>query len=133
MTPIWANLLGGGGIFALVAALLVYIATRKRDRASETKDRFDQADELNRYIDERVAKITGPMSDKIERLEKLIEKMGDRDAKVKNILRGFFQRLRFWDQHGREGEMPLPSAEEMAVLELDIDASTPATSGTLTP
>jgi hypothetical protein len=119
VTPL-AQLLSGGGLFVLASAILVYAATRKRDRSTDSQERFAANIELNKYVDGRIELATGPLLAKIERLESLVTAQGSRETQVKNILRGFFQRLLFWDGNGRRGRMPMPTLEDMDVLDLEV-------------
>lgn len=119
---IWAQLLGGGGLFVLASALLVFVATRKRDKNTDSQERFTANIELNKYIDGKVTAALAPALEKIEALQNAMAIVNARELTTKGILRRFFQRLIWWDDMGRVGDMPMPSADDMATLDLaDID------------
>jgi hypothetical protein len=105
-------LVGGGGIFAGLGALLTYLATRKKTVVDDATQRFQDNLALNQYIDERVKAATDKLVVRVEALEA-------REDNTKKIVRRFFQRLVFWDLHGRNGPMPMPSPTDMRDLELE--------------
>jgi len=121
----WAQLLGGGGLFVLAAAFLVFVATRKRDKSTDSQERFTANIELNKYIDEKVTAALAPALAQIASLQTAMSVVNARELTTKGILRRFFQRLIWWDDMGRAGDMPMPSADDMATLDLtDIDTET---------
>lgn len=115
----WAQILLGGGLFLGVAGLVTAGATVWRNRSSDSQERFAQNIELSKYIDGKIALATNPLQERISGLETEINNLKERENATKNILRSFFQRLIFWDQNSRPGDMPMPSREDMEKLELD--------------
>jgi len=121
----WVNILVAGGIFGLAGALLVFVATRKRDKSTDSQERFGANIELNKYIDTKVTAALAPALQQIVELKEDLAKVVNREQTTKETLRRYFQRLLWWDQRGRPGEMPMPSAADMATLSLtDIEEDT---------
>jgi hypothetical protein len=121
----WVQLLVGGGLFGLLGGVLVFVATRKRDTATDSQERFSANLELNKYIDEKVAAALAPALKQIADLDAAVATLTAREQTTKATLRRYFQRLLWWDQRGRPNEMPMPSAEDMAILDLtDIEEDT---------
>lgn len=114
----WLQLLGAGGLFALIASVLTFIATRKKDTSSDSQARFEANLELGKYVDTKVSLALAPALVKIEKLELAMGVVIAREQATKNILRRFFQRLVFWNEQGRPGEMPLPTREDMETLDI---------------
>lgn len=114
----WAQLLGGGSAFVFAAAILVFVATRKRDKNTDSQERFTANIELNKYIDGVVAAAIAPLLTEIASLKSGMATVNARELTTKNILRRYFQRLLWWDERGRDGDMPMPSPADMATLDL---------------
>lgn len=101
---------------ATVSAALV-------ERAS-LKQRIDQ------QIDERVsAELTrqGQLIDalrtEVDELKGDLKKERRRNGSIKRVVQRWFYELRSWDSGGRHGKLPMPSDEDMMLLELDRDPS----------
>jgi len=90
------GLLSGGGL----ASILVFIATRKRDTATVIAERFDDASELSRYIDDRVEAKVGPI-----RVELATVKAESHEMHA--AVRARETQLWLWDQRGRPGQLPM--------------------------
>jgi hypothetical protein len=94
-------------------------------RQKETQDQFTANIALNTYIDGKISAALAPSEKRVTDLEAQVKKLTEREATTKNILRRYFQRLLWWDEIGRPDEMPMPSPEDMRILDLsDIDSGT---------
>lgn len=110
-----SGLLGGGTI----AAILVFIATRKRDKSSDISDRWDDASELAQYIRGEIAKEVekeverqvAPMRDKLAKVEKESHELQD-------AFRDWVVGVWKWNQRGRAGDIPMPPIPILARLGL---------------
>jgi hypothetical protein len=109
----YATLVLGGGFFVFAAAILVFVSTRKRDKGDYVRGQFSSAQALDEYIDKRIERIAKPLRDELEQLR-------NRELSTKTILYGFFQRLLWWDERGRGGTMPMPDAEDLEKLGVDL-------------
>jgi hypothetical protein len=99
--PSWVVLLlGGGGLAAIVTAVLVFVATRKRDRDSSIAGRFDDASELAKYIREEVERQVAPIRERMEKMSKESHEMND-------AVRARETQLWLWNQRGRRGDFPM--------------------------
>lgn len=109
------GLLGGGGL----AAILVFIATRKRDKSTDISSRWDDASELAQYIRGEIAKEVekeverqvAPMRDKLARVEKESHELQD-------AFRDWVVGVWKWNQRGRAGDIPMPPIPILARLGL---------------
>lgn len=113
-------LLGSGGIAVLVAAWLVYKASKrrntdlaKRERDQTLAERFDDASELARYIREEVERQVKPIRDEMEKVKTESHEMHD-------AVRAYFTALWAWDQKGRLG--PLPTLPVPILKRLGLEA-----------
>ena len=121
-----------GGIYAIIRSR----AESKRDDvkaeaearakvAADTREAFEQNMELAQYVDARIAAALKEPLETIAKLRTDINELRERARTKDSIVRRFFQRLFHWDQTGRKGPMPVPSEEEMTVLDIiDIQADT---------
>ena len=100
-------------------------AAGKAASAAAAKAQFEANIELNKYIDGRVeAALEEPLK-QIAELQDRVELLTTRERTTKDILRRWVQRLFFWDERGRKGDMPMPSVADMATLDLsDIESDT---------
>jgi len=67
--PEWLQLLGSGGLGALALGVLVFIATRKKDVATDNKDRFQTSLDIAELVRSEVQKATQPLMERIQKLE----------------------------------------------------------------
>lgn len=113
--PAWVPIvLGGGGSAAIIGSLLVFYATRKRDKDSDIAGRFEDATEMNKYIDARVEAIVAPIREKMAKVEQSQKEMTRAVAARET-------QLWFWDQRGRVGELPMlpgPILEQLGLSHL---------------
>lgn len=114
----WLQLVFGGGIFIGFGALLTFIATRKKDTSTDLQSRFADNIGLNEYLDTKVTAALAPALAQIKALEEDMKILTARERATKEIVRRFFQRLIFWNEQGRTGVMPMPTREDMGVLDI---------------
>lgn len=110
--PEWLQLLGSGGIGALALGVLVFVATRKKDAATDSNDRFQTSMDITNLVREEVEKATKPLIDRIKALESGV-------LTSRTILYAHFQRLSWWDERGRPGPLPLPEDRDFEALGID--------------
>ncbi|MEW2010322.1 hypothetical protein AB0300_12700 [Microbacterium sp. NPDC078814] len=91
------GLLGGGSL----AAILVFIATRKRDKATGITERFDDASQLAQYIREEVERQVAPIRSELDAVKK-------ESHEIQNAFREWIVGVWRWGQRGRLGDMPMP-------------------------
>lgn len=109
----YGTLILGGGFFLFAGTVVTVLATRRKNRMDDLQGRFTSATELDEYIDGRIERVAQPLRDKITKLE-------NRELSTKTILYAFFQRLMWWDERGRTGVMPMPAADDLTTLGLDL-------------
>jgi len=102
-----AAVLGGGGL----SWLTVYVATRKRDSASDIAARFDDASELAKYIDERVEAKVKPIRDRLAEVEA-------ESHELQNAFREWVSGVWLWNRNGRAGDLPMPPVKILSRLGL---------------
>lgn len=112
MIPEWLQLLGSGGLGALALGVLVFIATRKKDVATDNKDRFQTSLDIAELVRSEVQKATQPLMERIQKLETGV-------LTSRTILYAHFQRLSWWDERGRHGALPLPEDKDFEALGID--------------
>jgi len=112
MIPAWVQLLGSGGAGALILGVLVFVATRKKDAATDSNDRFQTSMDITNLVREEVEKATRPLIDRIKALESGM-------LTSRTILYAHFQRLSWWDERGRPGPLPLPEDKDFEALGID--------------
>jgi hypothetical protein len=110
--PEWLQLLGSGGLGALALGVLVFVATRKKDVATDNKDRFQTSLDIAELVRSEVQKATQPLMERIQALETGV-------LNSKTILYAHFQRLSWWDERGRHGALPLPEDKDFEALGID--------------
>jgi hypothetical protein len=110
--PEWLQLLGSGGLGALALGVLVFIATRKKDVATDNKDRFQTSLDIAELVRSEVEKATQPLMERIQNLETGV-------LTSRTILYAHFQRLSWWDERGRNGALPLPEDKDFEALGID--------------
>lgn len=91
------GLLGGGSL----AAILVFITTRKRDKATGITERFDDASQLAQYIREEVERQVAPIRSELDAVKK-------ESHEIQNAFREWIVGVWRWGQRGRLGDMPMP-------------------------
>jgi hypothetical protein len=112
VSPLVLQLFGGGGLVGLIAAVLIYIASRKKDVATDNQDRFQTSMDITNLIRTEVKAATQPLLDRIDALEKGV-------LTSRTILYAHFQRLSWWDERGRNGALPLPEDKDFEALGID--------------
>ncbi|KPG86522.1 hypothetical protein AEQ27_04210 [Frigoribacterium sp. RIT-PI-h] len=112
MIPEWLQLLGSGGLGALALGVLVFVATRKKDVATDNKDRFQTSLDIAELVRSEVQKATQPLMERIQKLETGV-------LTSRTILYAHFQRLSWWDERGRHGALPLPEDKDFEALGID--------------
>ncbi|MFI8593719.1 hypothetical protein ACIGCK_04725 [Microbacterium sp. NPDC078428] len=90
------GLLGGGGL----GAVLVFLATRRRDSDSAIAERFDDASQLAQYIRDEVERQVAPIREELKGVRRESHEMHD-------AVRAHFTQLWIWDREGRNGPLPL--------------------------
>ena len=90
---------GGGGL----SWLTVYVATRKRDSASDIAARFDDASELAKYIREEVERQVAPLRSELEQVR-------NESHELQSAFREWVSGVWVWDRNGRTGDLPMPPA-----------------------
>lgn len=115
----------GAAAFLLVRGLRESKTTAAANASAAAQTAFAANIELNKYIDERVAAALTEPRGQIAELERQVERLTLRERTTKDILRRWVQRLLWWDSRGRAGDMPMPSAADMATLDLtDLEGDT---------
>jgi len=94
---LFGGLLGGGSL----AAILVFIATRKRDKQTGITERFDDASQLAQYIREEVERQVAPIRTELDQVK------AD-SHEIQNAFREWIVGVWKWGQRGRMGDMPMP-------------------------
>jgi hypothetical protein len=114
-----------GTVVTLLIGTYVWLNGRKTNRiradeveAQKTVEVFGANLELNKYIDARVAKLMEPANADIAELKGQVTELANREATTKKTLRRFFQKLIFWNEQGRNGDMPLPTRGDMDMLDI---------------
>jgi len=114
----YGTLILGAGVLALVGTIITVQATKQKTKNEYVQGQFTSAKALDEYIDGRIERVAKPLRDELKKLQ-------DRELSSKIILYGFFQRLMWWDETGRLGVMPLPDADDLTKLGVDLaDLST---------
>ncbi len=102
------SVLGGGSL----AAILVFIATRKRDKDTAVSERFDDAKEIAALIKVEVEKAvdvaTKPLIKRVSDLESAVERLTAEAQRLHDGIREWATRLWLWNRTGRNGNMPGP-------------------------
>ncbi|ERG63552.1 hypothetical protein L332_03680 [Agrococcus pavilionensis RW1] len=96
--------LGGGGLAALFSAWLVYKASKRRNTDLALAERFDDASELARYINERVE---AEVERKVAPFRAELEKVKGESHEMNDAVRARETQLWLWDQRGRMGLLPM--------------------------
>lgn len=133
----WTQILPAGTIAAILTALVTWYIGRgtnknKAEEVEAEKIRTSLAGnlELTKYVREQitaeVAAATKPLREELDALRKELRQVIARERDTKTIIRRWFQRLTWWDEHGRVGPMPMPAEEDMHLLDLsDIEITQP--------
>ena len=110
--PSWIPLLlGGGGFAAIVGSILLFIATRKRDSDSTIAGRFDDATEMNKYIDDRVEAKVGPIREELKTVKR-------ESHEIQDAFREWVSGVWLWNKRGRHGDIPMPPTTILSRLGL---------------
>jgi len=126
-------IIAGLALVGTLAGLVVTFRKGKDDSKNKTEElnanalqaEFARNLELNKYIDGVVEAAVAPFRVEIAALKSSMEAVMARESIIKNIIRRWFQRLVWWDDMGRKGDMPMPSTADMATLDLtDIEGDT---------
>lgn len=122
---------------AIIAALFSWFGVRGSNKNKDKELEAERAKaslagniELTKYVREQVAEAvknaTAGLRDEIDGLRSELQKVIQRERDTKAIIRRWFQRLVWWNERGRVGDMPMPAANDMHLLELsDIEMTTP--------
>jgi hypothetical protein len=101
------SVLGGGTI----SAILVYAATRQRNRQTGIAERFDDASELSKYIDARVEAKVAPIRDELATVKK-------ESHEIQDAFREWVSGVWLWNKRGRVGDIPMPPTKILSRLGL---------------
>lgn len=111
-----------GGMVGLIGGVVTLIKTFGTN--NNDANRIQQA--LDQQIDEKIAAQLKAAWTRIEELEKQIADLQDSETKTKRentqikvAVKRFFRDLVDWNRNGRKGAMPLPSQNDLDLLELD--------------
>jgi hypothetical protein len=111
----WLPLIvGGGGFGVILSAILVYLASQKRNRHLALAERFDDASDLARYIRDEVERQVAPIRAEMQTLKRESHEMND-------AVRARETQLWLWDQRGRAGDLPMlpaPILERLGLAHL---------------
>ena len=102
------GLLGGGGL----GAVLVFVATRKRDSQAGIAERFDDASELAKYIDARVEEKVKPIREQLASVE-------SEAREIRASFRAWILAVWSWNTRGRSGDLPMPPQKILLHLGLE--------------
>ncbi len=102
----------------IVASYFGFRGTRGTNKVASESARFDDNLALAEYVDKRIAAAIAPLQTELGKVREALAAVQLRERSLKDIVRRWFQRLTFWDDNGRAGEMPVPSPEDMRILEL---------------
>ncbi|WP_295014224.1 hypothetical protein [uncultured Microbacterium sp.] len=93
-----------GFLGVIVTALLTYVGTRGKTQTDAIAARFNDASDLSKYIREQieaeVERQVAPIRTQLESVKRESHEMHD-------AVRARETQLWFWDQRGRQGELPL--------------------------
>lgn len=104
--PAWVFwLVGAGGLTALVSAILVFVATRKRDQSTDLSSRWDDASELSQKMREAIEK---EVERQVAPIRTELEKVKAESHEIQNAFREWIIGVWKWGQRGRLGDMPMP-------------------------
>lgn len=130
------SVFGGGAL----AAVLVFIATRKRDKDSAVSERFDDAREIAALIktevEAAVDAATKPLIKRVTDLELAVTTLTAEARNLHDGIREWASRLWIWNRTGRPGNMPGPPQQlresvDLGYLLEDTEPIEPRQHGTL--
>lgn len=103
--PAWVFwLVGGGGLTAIIGAVLVFVATRKRDRSTDLAARWDDASELSQKMREAIEK---EVERQVAPIRTELEQVKNESHEMNVAVRSRETQLWLWDQRGRPGSLPM--------------------------
>lgn len=103
--PAWVFwLVGGGGITALVGYVLVFVASRKRDRSTDLASRWDDASELSQKMREAIER---EVERQVAPIRTELEQVKNESHEMSVAVRARETQLWLWDQRGRPGQLPM--------------------------
>jgi len=118
-------LLGGGGGAGLVAAWLVYKASKRRNTDLSLAERFDDASELAKYIREQVAEqVEAEVERRVAPIRKELQTIKAESHEMNDAVRAHVTQQWLWDQRGRPGSLPMlpaPILERLGLAHLHPD------------
>ncbi len=136
LIPDWVKvLLGAGGLVTLITAILVFIATRKRDRSSDLSSRWDDASELSARMREAIEK---EVERQVAPIREELKNVKIESHEMHQAVRTRETQLWLWDQRGRQGhlpKLPAPILHRLGLGALVDDAAfaSPQTEGEISP
>lgn len=104
---------------ALLSVIFFYLKSRSDGKAKEQELKHT----LDQRIDDRVTQELSRAYGRIDELEidvDNLKKAKIENAQIKRVVHNWVYRLLRWDRLGREGPMPLPSEEDLILLEIDL-------------
>lgn len=108
----WLPILVGGILSGgLISAVLVFIATRKRDVGVDLAERFDDASQLAKYVREEVERQIAPIRAELEQVR-------NESEETRNAFRAWIIGVWRWNQTGRVGDLPMPPTDVLHRLDL---------------
>jgi hypothetical protein len=106
----WPLVFGGGGLAGVGGLLWGYLGTRKRnsdvakrEREMTIAERFDDASDLAKYINDRVE---AEVERKVAPIRKELETVKAESHEMNDAVRSNVTQQWLWDQRGRLGPLP---------------------------
>lgn len=116
MIPDWVKVLfGAGGMITLITGVLVFVATRKRDRSTDLASRWDDASELSQRMRDAIEK---EVERQVAPIREELQNVKAESHEMHNAVRTRETQLWLWDQRGRPGRLPMLPAPIMQRLGL---------------
>ncbi len=112
--------------FGVLGTLITLYLTFRKNRSDEITGKTNVKVQLDKMIDDRVERQLTTAWGRIDALEGRVgtletdlDNERQEKSRIKTVVKRFVTALVHWDMTGRVGEMPMPSEEDMLLLEID--------------